>query len=128
MASLATILRLDKTNKKGESPVYFRIIKHRKVNCIDSGIKLEEKYWDKRREKIKPNHPNSKRLNSYLSNKYIEMQDKVFEYATEQKDFTTAKLKDAVIGKSPTSFWDFTETARKKYLAEDKIGTYDRTG
>lgn len=27
MASLATILRLDKTNKKEESPIYFRIIK-----------------------------------------------------------------------------------------------------
>ena len=55
MASLAAILRLDKTNKKGESPVYFRIIKHRKVNYIASGVKVREKYWDKRREKIKPN-------------------------------------------------------------------------
>ncbi len=128
MASLAAILRLDKINKKGESPVYFRIIKHRKVNYIASGVKLLEKYWDDKREKVKPNHPNSKRLNSYLTNKFNELQDKVFEYATEHRDFTTAKLKNAVLGKKPTNFWAFAESTREKYLAEGKIGTYDRTG
>lgn len=128
MASLASILRVDKTNKKGEAPVYFRIIKHRKVNYIASGVKLEEKYWDKKREKVKPNHPNYKRLNSYLSNRYNELQDLVFEYEIENKDFTSAKLKNAVLGKQPANFWEFAEKVREKYYAQGKIGTYSRTG
>lgn len=126
MASLATILRLDKTNKKGESPVYFRIIKHRKINYMASGVKVLEKYWDKNREKVKPNHPNYKRLNAYLTKKYDELQDKVFEYSTEHKDFTTPKLKAAVLGKKPESFWNFANEVLAKYKAEGRIGTYDK--
>ena len=126
MASLASILRLDKTNKKGESPIYFRIIKHRKVNYIASGVKVKEKYWDKNREKVKPNHPNYKRLNAYLTKKYDGLQDKVFEYAIEHKNFTTPKLKEAVLGKKPESFWKFSDEVLAKYKAEGKIGTYDK--
>lgn len=128
MASLAAILRLDKTNKKGESPVYFRIIKHRKVNYIASGVKVREKYWDNQREKIKPNHPNYKRLNKYLTKKYDKLQDEIFDYATEHTNFTTPKLKEAILGKPPTSLWKFASDIRQKYFDEGKIGTYDRTG
>jgi len=43
MATLVKILRLDKVNKKGEAPIYFRIIKNRKVRYIASGVRLEPK-------------------------------------------------------------------------------------
>lgn len=40
MATLATILRIDKLNKKGEAPIYFRIIKHRKASYIFTNIRI----------------------------------------------------------------------------------------
>ena len=88
MASLAKILRLDKVNKKGEAPVYFRIIKHRKVRYIASGVRLEAKYWNERKEVVRTNHKNHKRLNSFLLRKFVELQDKIFEH---ENDFQIAQ-------------------------------------
>ena len=127
MATIATILRKDKINKKGKAPIHFRIIKNRKTRYISSSVFVEPKYWDERKEKLKPNHPNSRRLNSFLSNKFTELQDQVFEHETIEKSLTTAKLKDKIMGKQPTDFWKFADDVLQSYWSSGKIGTHDRS-
>ena len=75
MATVSIVYRKDKLNKKGEAPVHFRIIKDRKISYITSSIMLPEDHWDFKANKVKPKHPNSARLNSFLANKHTEIQD-----------------------------------------------------
>ncbi|MEN0048848.1 MAG: site-specific integrase [Bacteroidota bacterium] len=126
MASIATVLRKDKLNKKGKAPIHFRIIKHRKTRYISSSVFIEPKYWDSKKEKVKSNHPNSNRLNSFLSNKFTELQDQVFEHETISKSLSTSQLKDKIMGKQPSCFWTVAENALKQYWAEGKVGTHDK--
>lgn len=126
MASLAKILRLDKINKKGEAPVYFRIIKHRKVRYIASGVRLEAKYWNKRKEVVRTNHKNHKRLNSFLSRKFVELQDKVFEHETISKSLNTAMLKEHILGKAPVDFIEYAKKNLEIQWKAGKIGEHDK--
>lgn len=126
MPSVSIVYRKDKLNKKGEAPIHFRIIKDRKISYIASGIMLPEDHWDDDNHKIKSKHTNSKRLNSFLANKFAELQDQVFEHETVTKSLTSRMLRDKIYGKKPTDFFSFAETANEVFLRDGKIGTYDR--
>jgi integrase/recombinase XerD len=54
MATVAIVLRKDKVNKKGDAPIYFRIIKNRKVSYVNSHIKVPVEYWNPNTLSIKP--------------------------------------------------------------------------
>src|SRR5262249_35357829 len=82
MASVAVIYRKDKLNLKGEAPIHLRIIKDRRINYVTTGIMLPEKFWDEKMKRVKGKFPNSARLNSFISNKFTELQDHVFEHET----------------------------------------------
>ena len=115
MASITVVFRKDKINKKGEAPIHFRIIKDRKINYISSTIAVPENHWDFDKNKIKGKHPNSARLNSFLSNKFTELQDQVYEHETVSKSTTTRQLKEKIYGKKPTDFFAFAEAALNDY-------------
>src|SRR5258706_75920 len=104
MASVAIIYRKDKLNLKGEAPIHLRIIKDRRINYVTTGIMLPEKFWDEKMKRIKGRFPNSARLNSFVSNKFAELQDQVFEHETISKSLTTRGLKEKIYGKKPTEF------------------------
>lgn len=126
MASVAIIYRKDKLNKKGEAPVHLRIIKDRKTSYIATGIMLPENEWDVKFNRVKKNHPNSARLNSFLANKFTELQDNVYEHQTVAKSITTKKLKEKIYGKTPTNFFDFGLRVLEGYEKQNMIGTYDK--
>ncbi|MBL7739290.1 MAG: site-specific integrase [Chitinophagaceae bacterium] len=126
MATVQIVHRKDKLNKKGEAPIHFRIIKNRKTSYIASGILLPIEQWDERKIRVKSTHRNSARLNSYLSNKFTEIQDIVLEQETLSKSLTSRNLRDKVFGKKPLDFFDFADKVVAKYKEEGKIGTYDK--
>ena len=126
MSSVSIIYRKDKLNKKGEAPIHFRIIKDRKISYIASGIMLPAEHWDDENHRIKSKHTNSKRLNSFLSNKFAELQDQVYEHETVSKSLTSRMLRDKIYGKKPTDFFSFAEEANEAYLRDGKVGTYDK--
>lgn len=125
MASISIVYRKDKLNKKGEAPVHFRIIKDRKISYISSGIMLPEEHWDSKKNCIKGKHANSARLNSFLSNKFTELQDQVFEHETIKKSLTSRQLRDKIYGKKPTDFFSFADESMEAFIREGKISTYD---
>jgi len=126
MASVLMVFRKDKLNKKDEAPVHFRIIKDRKISYISSGLMIHKDFWDEAKNKIKGKHPNSARFNSFLSNKFNEIQDQVFEHETVSKSNTTKQLKEQVFGKKPVLFFPFAEESNNEFSAAGKIGTYDK--
>jgi integrase/recombinase XerD len=124
MSSVATVFRKDKLNKKGEAPIHFRIIKNRKICYITSGIMVPEENWDFTKNKIKGKHTNSARLNSFLSNKFAELQDQVFEHETVSKSTTTRQLKEKIYGKKPEDFFAFADEVVSDYKAKGQISTH----
>lgn len=126
MASVAIIFRKDKLNQKDEAPIHLRIIKNRKINYVTSGIMLPQKFWDIKKNRIKGGFPNSARLNSFLANKFAELQDQVFEHETISKSLSTHTLKEKIYGKKPSDFFSFAEEAIEQYLKAGKVGTYDK--
>lgn len=126
MASVKIVFRKDKLNKYGKAPIHFRMIKHRRIRYIASGIMLEQKYWSDLKNGIKPSHPNSSRFNSFLLNKLAELQDKVYEFETKEKSLNTASLKKKVMGKDPADFIAFAEEVLAGYLQAKQVGTHDK--
>jgi hypothetical protein len=72
MASTKIILRTDKANSKGLSPLYLRIIKHRKSSVVAIGLRVAEKDWEPIACKVKKSHKNSARLNAFVAHKVAE--------------------------------------------------------
>jgi integrase/recombinase XerD len=123
MPSVSIIYRKDKVNKKGLSPVHLRIIKDRKISYISTGILLPEDMWDDEKNRVKSKHKNSARFNSFIANKFAELQDQVFEHETISKSTTTRQLRDKVYGKKAVPFFPFADAAVAAYKAEGKIST-----
>ena len=124
MATISMVLRNDALNKNGEAPINFLIIKDRKITKIATGIKIDPKFWDEKKCRIKPGVKNSARLNSFLQNKFTELQDQVFEHETISKSLTTKQLKEKIYGKKPTDFFAFADEAVNNYKADGKISTH----
>jgi integrase len=126
MPSVSIVYRKDKLNKKNEAPVHFRIIKDRKISYVTAGFMLKLDEWDFDKNKVKSKHPNSQRFNSYLSHKYTELQDQVFEHETLTKSNTSKQLKSNVFGKKPVDFFPFATQQIAIYETEGRVGTYDK--
>ena len=126
MATVSIIFRKDKLNKKGQAPVYFRIIKDRKITYISSSILLFENEWDEKNKKVKKSHANSARFNSFLANKFTVLQDQVFEHLTVSKSLTVNQLRTEVFGQKPLDFFPFAEEVYSRYKRQGQIGTHDR--
>ena len=124
MPSVSIIYRKDKENKKGESPIHLRIIKDRKISYISTGILLPEDMWDSKNNKVKSKHKNSARFNSFITNKFAELQDQVFEHETVSKSTTTRQLRDKVYGKKALLFFPFADESVETYKSEGKISTH----
>ncbi len=124
MSSVSIVFRKDKLNKKGQAPIHFRIIKDRKISYISSGIMLPEENWDYDKNKIKGKHTNSARLNSFITNKFAELQDQVFEHETISKSTTSRQLKEKIYGKKPEDFFGFADEIVNAYKEDGKISTY----
>ncbi len=127
MATVSIVFRRDKINKKNEAPIHFRIIKDRKISYISSGIMLPVENWDEKNIRIKSKHTNSARLNSFLANKFSELQDEVFEHETINKSLTSRGLRDKIYGKKPFDFLPFADEVCEEYKKQEMFGTYDKS-
>lgn len=129
MATLKIVLRKDKTNKRGECPIHFRITKDRKPRYISSGIMVPEQSWDEKNTRVRPSLQNSARLNALLSTKFAEVQAGFLELETVDRSMTASQIRDRVNGKPPVSFFELAEKRLKRYLDLGKVATYkDRKG
>jgi len=126
MATLSIVLRKDKINKKGKAPIHFRITKNRKNRYISASLMLEPKYWNENKERVKPNHPSSGRLNNYLRVKFTEVEKKVLELETVGKGLTVPIIKRKVMGGEPSDFFEFAKTEQQKYWSAQQFSTHKK--
>lgn len=108
-------------NSAGECTIAIRITKNRKSTYIHTGQKIDPKYWDELRSKVKKTHPNSIRLNNFISSKVLELNKSLLDIESEfDSTHQIAEIKKAISGKYKShSFYKFAETYFKE-LEENK--------
>ena len=126
MPTVKIILKSEKANKKGEVPVYLRIIKDRKAKFISLGISIHPKHWNEEDKCVRKSHTNSTRLNNFLTHKIAEAQDITLEMVTASKHVPPKSIKQAILGKTTESFIPFAERYVTNLEKKGKIGTYDK--
>lgn len=127
MATVSIQFRKDRINKDGVAPLNFFIIKNRKLTKVKTGIMVRLDQWDDEKGLVKKNHPNSKRMNAYLTKKKAELMDDVLDLETKTKGLTSKQLRDRIYGKEPVNLFTFGSTLCKEYLQNGKVGTHDKT-
>ena len=112
-----------KALKNGEYPIMLRVCKDGKRNYHSLGISIELKYWDFKKNELKPDCPNKEYIQKIISDKKAEYQTQILEFKTFQKSFTASTLiqtsEKATITKSVNEF--YTELIAH-YKAVGKIG------
>lgn len=102
-ATIRLVQKLNRQNKKGEFPIYIVVCyKGRKEKAC--GISCLPKYWDSKREVIKPQCSNAPMLNKMLSDIKQRVIDRKNNYELNGRVYTSSMLlKDSVIDFSAKS-------------------------
>jgi len=97
MATIKAVLR-KKKNAKGLYPIAVRITKNRKSSFLSTSQYIDEKFWDEKNHKVKKAHPNSARLNNYISKKLTEANDKLLELEGNKDAFSAQIITTEIKG------------------------------
>ena len=125
MASIKLILKKSKVDKSGKAPLYLRVIKDRKTKFISLSLKLEPNEWDEDKQKVKKNHSNSTRLNSYISQKVADAQGQIADLETKNQSTSARKLKEAIKGKPLVNFFEYAYNRCEKQKDTLALSTYN---
>lgn len=124
MASIKLVLRTNQEDKTGHSPLYIRVIKDRKAKFVATGVKLKLNEWDDEKQKIKKNHPNSARMNAFLSQKIADAEGTVADHERKRKSVSARKLKEAIKGKDMANFFDYAYNRCERIKGTVSVATY----
>jgi len=123
MATIKTILDTRRAKSDGAFNVIFRITHLRKVYTINSGVSVQQLFWNNRRCEIEKSHPNAKQLNIKLSKNYYKIEQAILLL---DDDFTIEKLKAILNGntidKSQVTFKVFADELIEQMLETNKTG------
>lgn len=125
-ASIKILFRKDKINKKGEVPLYLRIIKFRNSKLISLGIAIPEKYWDAENKRVRKGMENSQRINNYIAHKIAEAEGVALTMEATSKTIMPKNIKSAILGDAPTSFLKYAEDYADMMEPKIKPSTVDK--
>ena len=91
-ATISVVCYKSKTLSNGEYPLMLRICKDGKKKYQSLGISVLPRHWDFTRNKPKPNCPNKEYIQKIILDKQTELQQRVLEFNSEQKEYTTTTL------------------------------------
>ena len=71
-ASTKFVLRTSKRKADGTAPVYLRITANRRSRFLSTGVAVEPKHWNEKKQRVRASHPIAPTLNARLDNIQIE--------------------------------------------------------
>ena len=89
---ISVVCYKSKTLSNGENPLMLQISKGEKRKYQSLGISVLPRYWDFTRNKPKPNCPNKEYIQKIILDKQTELQQRMLEFNSEQKEYTTTTL------------------------------------
>jgi len=126
MASVKVVQNLKKINKKKEAPLYLRIIKNRRPKYISLGIYLVENNWNPDAQRVKKGHPNSGRLNAFITLRKAEAEGVAVDMETKSKSVSSYRIKEKILGEAPLEFFPYADKYVDSLEAAGKINTHKR--
>ena len=122
-ACVSVVCYKSKTLSNGENPLMLQVSKGGKRKYQSLGISINPKYWDFTRNKPKPNCPNKEYIQKIILDKQRELQQRMLELNSEQKEYTTTTL----LNNENTKFElktvsMFYKELIEQYTREDKCG------
>ncbi|MBP3193902.1 site-specific integrase [Natronogracilivirga saccharolytica] len=102
--SIHLYLRKDAKKRNGECPIYLRITDNRKHRYISTGVSVQEKCWNQKREMVRRNHPNPDTLNEKLQQRIKEAQNAETELGRGGKVSAKAIRERIQVGKKGDFF------------------------
>lgn len=84
--SFSVVCYRSKTLKNGENPLMLQICKNGKRQYQSLGVSINAKFWDIKKNKLKPNCPNKEIIQKIINDKLAELQNRILELNAEQKD------------------------------------------
>ena len=123
MANIKTLLDLRRAKSDGTFNIIFRITDYKKVFTINSGVSLQQNYWDEKKGQVGKSHPNSKLLNIKLSKHYFKIEQAIL---TLDDEFSIEKLKAMLSGKpqveAPDTFKVFADKIIQQMMEANRVG------
>ena len=90
--SFSVVCYKSKTLKNGENPLMLQVSKNGKRQYKSLGVSIHSKFWDSKKNRIKPNCPNKEIIQKIINDKLAEIQNRVLELNAEKKEYTTTTL------------------------------------
>lgn len=85
MATVKLILRKSKVRSDGTAPIYLRITANRKSRFLSSGVNVEPKHWNDRRQEVRRSHELAAAYNAKLHDLRVEAIQLSLEADTAQQ-------------------------------------------
>ena len=126
MVTIKVVLRKQKTNKAGLAPLWLRVTKNRKTKFISLNIRLESKYWDEGKQRVRGSYPHSTRLNSLIKVKLAEAQAAFVDLELEHPIVRTQDILKRVASKRSPDFFEYAFKYAQGYRDKGKERTFKR--
>ncbi len=91
-ASISVVCYKSKTLANGENPLLLQVSKDGKRKYKSIGLSVNQKFWDFKKNRPKPNCPDGEYIQQIILNKENELQKQVLEFGASDKDFTVGNL------------------------------------
>jgi integrase/recombinase XerD len=125
MATIAT-LPIERKTKNGQTPLALRITLHRKTVYLFLGHSIELKNWDNKKQRAKKAHPNSLRLNNFITKKINEAEDLLLQIESKKLQITLPELKRRLSGRPDENgtFKKVSDSYLEHLLQNKKLNQY----
>jgi site-specific recombinase XerD len=91
-ASISVVCYKSKTLANGENPLLLQVSKDGKRKYKSIGLSVNQKFWDSKKNRPKPNCPDGEYIQQIILNKVTELQKQVLSFGASDKDFTVGNL------------------------------------
>lgn len=121
--SVDAILYTFRTLSNGECPLVIRLTKNKKRKYVRLGISLNPDFWDKMKNKPKPNCPNKEYIENIITEKLAKYQKQVLEFQSIGREYSLNQLIEAV--DRPTkniTVEEYLSTIIKSLVKQKKVG------
>ena len=123
---IALFVFKDKVTKNGEVKIYIRFTNNRRCSYICTNIFIPIKYWDKKRQRVKPSFGQANAINMLLERKMSQMREQMMIKAMGVRHITSKQAKSLGIKKGDLSFFALAASYVDQLNKSDKIGTADK--
>lgn len=118
-------LRKDrKPDANGKLPIYLEYVMGTKHARTETGVWIEEAYWDEANKAVSRKHPQSARLNNQLEQKRRSIDEQIYEFTQKNSRLTIDNLRAIVQGRpnGKSAKTDFVNYAIETIEQEYKLG------